>query len=737
VLDCTFSCGFATGGSGGDGGQGEASSDNYGGVHYSQPGGNGGLGGIGAGGAICLLSGEMALTNSTIFSNGASGGVVGTGGTGEQAENQIGAPAGAGGNGANGGDALGGGLCLLAGRITAVHITCADNTVAPGAPGTGGPVGTGSIYFPGGPPGTNGSPGSAQGDTIAITNGSFTLLNSILSCEIDRTNIHGAIVDSGYNLSSDATTTLTNVRSSNHIDPGLGSPGNYGGPTPTIALLSSSPAIDGADPTSFPSTDQRGRPRPYGARPDIGAFEFSPPSLQVTIVPQGAISAGARWQIDNGPWQESGTALSDLSAEGHALSFSAISNWITPATQTLLLTSNSFAAATGAYSAVQKGRPILAISSPRPGQSVSNALLLVTGTATGGLSAPDVYYQLDEGAWTIAMPGFSASDWVASVTPSPGLNTISVYAQDADGTSPTNTVAFKFIPSATLVVQTQGNGRVTPDANGQLLAINAKYTLVASAAKNWFFSNWVGGSSQPYNVLTTNASYSFQMASNLVLQANFMTNMLSAVQGNYYSLFAPSNTPRQNTNSGGVNFSVTSSGTCSGTILIGPDTLKFSGKFNSDGAARIVTIRKGRNNLTTTLQLDFDSQTVTGEVTDGFFVAQVWGYLDAFNSHNTASAYEGAYTLVIPGVTNPAIGPYGTSCGTVTVSSLGRITFVGSLADGTPVSQSSVVSPNGLWPLYLPLRGGSESLWGWNSCLVDGDDITAIRSWQRLPVVSC
>jgi hypothetical protein len=53
----------------------------------------------------------------------------------------------------------------------------------------------------------------------------------------------------------------------------LNSPGN----TPTMAILSSSPAVDKADPStsSLLSTDQRGvdRPQPLGGASDIGAFE--------------------------------------------------------------------------------------------------------------------------------------------------------------------------------------------------------------------------------------------------------------------------------------------------------------------------------------------------------------------------------------------------------------------------------------------------------------------------------
>ncbi len=44
-----------------------------------------------------------------------------------------------------------------------------------------------------------------------------------------------------------------------------------------MPLLAGSPAIDAGDNASFPANDQRGRARPFGSAPDIGAFESCPP----------------------------------------------------------------------------------------------------------------------------------------------------------------------------------------------------------------------------------------------------------------------------------------------------------------------------------------------------------------------------------------------------------------------------------------------------------------------------
>jgi HYR domain len=63
----------------------------------------------------------------------------------------------------------------------------------------------------------------------------------------------------------------------------IGPLADNGGPTATHALLLGSPALDSGPLSGFPLTDQRGVPRPFGPRPDIGAFESDlAPPLAVT-----------------------------------------------------------------------------------------------------------------------------------------------------------------------------------------------------------------------------------------------------------------------------------------------------------------------------------------------------------------------------------------------------------------------------------------------------------------------
>jgi len=92
---------------------------------------------------------------------------------------------------------------------------------------------------------------------------------------------------SGHNLLGDVTACAGMTPASSDLvghEPLFGASGDHGGRVPSLPLTPESPAVDSGDPagcvdaTSVPlSTDQRGLPRPSGARCDIGAFELQLP----------------------------------------------------------------------------------------------------------------------------------------------------------------------------------------------------------------------------------------------------------------------------------------------------------------------------------------------------------------------------------------------------------------------------------------------------------------------------
>jgi sugar lactone lactonase YvrE len=375
-------------------------------------------------------------------------------------------------------------------------------------------------------------------------------------------------------------------------------------------------------------------------------------------------------------------------------------------------------------------RPSVGISFPKSHQALTNDFIVVTGTTGRSQVVAAVYVQLNDQDAVLATTTDAWANWTATAALTPGTNIINAYAQDTNGfIFPATAVSFQYISNVPLTVQTNGNGTVSPNDDGKLLALNVNYTLTAIPAHDWILSNWVGGVTVPYAVLSTNAAYTFTMQSNLVLQANFVTNLFIGAQGAYNGLFAPTNAAREHTNSGSINFNLTSGGVLSGYLVLGGKVIPLSGQFNPGGAALLSTNPSGNQLVTTALQLNPAGQSVQGTVTDGSFVALLNGYQDVFTSGQKAAAYEGQYTFVILGTNDPTVGPLGSSYARVTVNSSGNITLAGSLADGTAISQSSFVSKDGLWPFYIAVSGGAGSLWGWNS-FIDGTLVSPTNlSW--------
>jgi hypothetical protein len=216
-------------------------------------GGNGALsggGGAGFGGALFNLDGTVTITDSTLADNVAQGGAGG-----------------AASSSASGGNGLGGALFNLDGSVSLTNSTLADNIVGGATPAGG------ALY-------------SLQQSGTATLN----LTNTILadsSGGSDAVNNDG-VVNGGHNLVM-TSTGLPAAAIVSTADPLLGPLMNNGGPTPTMALLPGSPAIDTGDSsvTGAPlnlTTDQRGPgfARLAGAAVDIGAFEARP--FHVSVV---------------------------------------------------------------------------------------------------------------------------------------------------------------------------------------------------------------------------------------------------------------------------------------------------------------------------------------------------------------------------------------------------------------------------------------------------------------------
>ena len=103
-------------------------------------------------------------------------------------------------------------------------------------------------------------------------------------------------------------------------------------------------------------------------------------SLQVTIVPPGAIAAGAAWQADGGAWQSNAAIVSNLTAGVHSVTFTNVVGWNTPPPQTnVIISLNQITSVSAVY-----------------GQQFGSVQVLLTPAGVISLGAQ---WQLDGGAW--------------------------------------------------------------------------------------------------------------------------------------------------------------------------------------------------------------------------------------------------------------------------------------------------------------------------------------------------
>jgi hypothetical protein len=181
-------------------------------------------------------------------------------------------------NSASGSYSSGGGLDNFGGTVTISNSTFADNSASSSYSSGGGLDnfrGTMTISNS-----TFADNTASNGGGIDNDGGKVTISNSIVANNAGG-NCFGGLSDQGYNLESGTDCGFTGTGSLQNSDPQLDPNGlqNNGGHTQTIALLSTSPAIDTIPASNCPATDQRGDSRPDNGEStcDMGAYEFSDP----------------------------------------------------------------------------------------------------------------------------------------------------------------------------------------------------------------------------------------------------------------------------------------------------------------------------------------------------------------------------------------------------------------------------------------------------------------------------
>ena len=368
--------------------------------------------------------------------------------------------------------------------------------------------------------------------------------------------------------------------------------------------------------------------------------------------------------------------------------------------------------------------PTVSISSPASGAKLTNATVVVQGKATDNVAVALVEYRLENAAGTNDYQAATGTtNWSATVTNLiPGPNTIRVRATDTSGnisTTVARPVTFIVVSPITLTVN--GSGSVSPNLNGQLLALGSIFKVTAKPGLGDIFAGWTG------DIVTDVASLSFTMQSNLTLQANFIPNPFIPVAGTYQGLFFDTNSVAHQS-SGFWNATVTSAGNYTAKIILAGANYSLSGHFSAIGVSSNSFTQSGQPRVVAHLQLDLAGGGLTGQLSNGVWTAE----LNSFRAMSNPPA--GKYTLLIPRIDDDPAQPGGDGFGTVTIDAMSRVTFSGTAGDGAQAMQSTILTPGGQWPLYISPYSGKGSMLGWLTVSNQPDsDISGPVDWFRLP----
>jgi len=385
--------------------------------------------------------------------------------------------------------------------------------------------------------------------------------------------------------------------------------------------------------------------------------------------------------------------------------------------------------------------PKISIITPKPGLSISNQSVTISGTVTdtGGVEQMRLYLNLDD---PVEVPfNTNGNTWSVTFTNFPaGDNVFLVEATDRAGNRSTKTSGFfrsVALPLTLFLDGGTGKGTTAGPTNSQLLEVGRTYFLTAKPDARNLFAGWRKNG----NLIALNTKYGFLMESNLALTAVFNTNLFPYIKGTYNGLFY--NPERvEEISSGFLTLTLGDLGSYTAKMLLNGKSYSLRGAFDSgNGEENNFFSRAGSNELWV-IRMNADLVGGTDKITGSFSNYFTWSlptgtnityttngteittnFTTVFTSYTNAwfalldadrsvfstanpAPLSGKFTLVLPPDTNAPAGPGGEGYGTVSISSKGALTFSGALADGVKVAQKVPVSKDGQWPLYLsPYKG--------------------------------
>jgi hypothetical protein len=325
--------------------------------------------------------------------------------------------------------------------------------------------------------------------------------------------------------------------------------------------------------------------------------------------------------------------------------------------------------------------------------------------------------------------GGSNSNRTVTITPlanQTGTATISIILSDGY-VSVTNSFTVTVIgtptPPTGLSVVANGNGVIVTNAVKLALG-GVQYTLSAKPGTGQIFAGWKGG------LHSGNAKITFLLTNSLALEADFIPDPFGPKIGSYSGLFYEQAGVQLNS-AGYFNLLLTAKGSYTGKLQLGGKRLSVSGLLNPDLTATNQILVPGGGVLT--ISFAIDGEQVSGQLTDGNWIATLQGDRAVYNTKTNAAPFAGSYTFVIGGQ-GGSNAPAGNGYASVKVDGNGFARLAGVLADGTKFSQSTAVSRDGQWPLFASLYKGNGLVISWQNFTNRlSSDIHGPLSWIKGP----
>jgi len=362
---------------------------------------------------------------------------------------------------------------------------------------------------------------------------------------------------------------------------------------------------------------------------------------------------------------------------------------------------------------LEKTKPSVAITSPKLNSRTTAPVL--RGTAADSVRVLNVTYWVtnvnhgvlttNTGQAALTNGTGSVSNWTipASVL-LPGTNILAVRSSNYSGlASPLESAAFFYQVPVPFKLEEGGTGVVTivpavksdaPPANAAELYVGDGYILTANPGPNQWLTNWMTNS----GIAGSNKTLPFIMESNLIVTANFASNLFVGMRGRYDGIFFPTNLEQATPANSGLiyNLELGTNGSYSCKVYLAAASSSVSGAFNRAGYTTTNLGRKGTPGGEVTLELNIPWQSLPRQITG--LVSNAGGWvstnlilyaaatnLDIFNNSPN-------YTLLLPQAGNAPDAP--ASYGYALLTNLaGMIHLGGALSDGTSFADSALLEP--------------------------------------------